>query len=117
MKDVHELKLERRHLMFHGRSNIILFALAVIAGVLLMGSGETVAQQTTPGGGATMEAARISPQDAYQQVTSGKTLLVCAYQSEQICKEIMLKGGISLQEFEQKLPNLKKDQPIIFFCQ
>jgi hypothetical protein len=116
MKDVHELKLERRHFMFYGRSNIILFTLAVIAGVLLMGSSEAMAQQTNPGD-TTIEAVRISPQDAYQKVTSGKALLVCAYQSEQICKEIMLQGAIGLKEFEQKLPELKKDQAIIFFCQ
>lgn len=95
----------------------ILLAFGLIAGVILVSPGETVAQQTNPGSSATTEAVRISPQDTYQQVTSGKALLVCAYQSEQICKEIMLEGGISLQEFEQKLPNLKKDQPIIFFCQ
>ncbi len=102
--------------MFH-KGISILFVFALIVGLLLVCSVETMAQQTTPGSSTTTEAVRISPQAAYQQVTSGKALLVCAYQSEQICKEIMLKGGISLQEFEQKLPNLRKDQPIIFFCQ
>lgn len=100
--------------MFH-KGISILFAFALIAGVLLVGSGETMAQQTNPEENTTMEAVRISPQDAYQQVTSGKALLICAYHNEQICGEIMLKGGISLQEFERKLPELKKDQPIIFF--
>jgi hypothetical protein len=98
------------------KQNIISFALAVIAGVLLMGSGEAMAQQVDRGDTA-MEAVRISPQDTYQQVTSGKALLVCAYQNEQICREIMLQGAIALKEFEQKLPELKKDQSIIFFCQ
>ncbi len=95
----------------------ILLAFGLIAGVIFVSSGETRAQQTDPGSSAATEAVRISPQETYQQVSSGKTLLVCAYQSEQICKSIMLEGGISLQEFERKLPNLKKDQPIIFFCQ
>lgn len=95
----------------------ILLAFSLIAGVILVSSGETRAQQTNPGSSTTTEAVRISPQDTYQQVSSGTALLVCAYQSEQICKSIMLEGGISLEEFEQKLPNLKKDQPIIFFCQ
>ena len=101
--------------MFHRESNCILFALAVMTGVLLMGSSEAMAQQTNPGD-TTLEAVRISPQDTYQQVTSGKALLVCAYQNEQMCRDIMLEGGIALKEFEQKLPELKKDQAIIFFC-
>ena len=99
--------------MYHGRSNIILFSLAVIAGVLLMGSSEAMAQQTNPGD-TIIEAVRISPQDAYQEVTSGKALLVCAYQSEQICKEIMLQGAIGLKEFEQILPELKKISRLSF---
>lgn len=102
--------------MFH-KGICILFAFALIVGVLLVGSGETMAQQTNPEGDTTMEAVRIVQQDAYQQVTLGKALLVCAYQNEQSCSKIMLKGGISLQEFERKLPELKRDQPIIFFCQ
>jgi hypothetical protein len=101
--------------MFHRGSNSILFALAAMAAVLLMSSSEALAQQTNPGDTA-MEAVRISPQDTYQQVTSGEALLVCAYQNEQSCRDIMLEGAISLKEFEQKLPELKRDQAIIFYC-
>jgi hypothetical protein len=116
MKKVQELNLKRRHSMFHRRSNIISFTLSLIAGVLFMSSGESMAQQIKQGDAA-KEAVRISPQGAYQQVTSGKALLVCAYQDEQLCSEIMLQGAIALKDFEQKLPELKKDQAIIFYCQ
>jgi hypothetical protein len=50
-----------------------------------------MAQQVTRGD-IDVEAVQISPQDTYQQVTLGKALLVCAYQNEHICSEIMLEG-------------------------
>jgi len=63
-----------------------------------------------------MEAIRVSPQEAYQEVSSGRALLVCAYESEEACSKRLLRGAISLQEFKSKLSELKKDQPIIFYC-
>jgi hypothetical protein len=89
--------------MFH-KGIIVLFVFALIAGITHVAYCEN------------MEAVRISPQDAHQQVAAGKALMVCAYEDEQACGKIMLEGGISLQEFERKLPELKKDQLIIFFC-
>ncbi len=88
-------------------------AAALLTGLLLMAACAATAQQATP---ASLEVARISPQDAYPQVASGKTLLVCAYANEKTCSTIMLEGAISLQVFESRLAGLKKDQPIIFYC-
>ena len=94
----------------------ILCALSLLlAAVLFMGTGPATAQQAQPEG-AVIAAPRISPQDAHRQVTAGQAILVCAYADEQICGTIMLQGAISLKEFESRLPNLKKDQPIIFYC-
>jgi hypothetical protein len=93
----------------------ILFALSFMAGVLFMSTELAMAQQIQLEG-AIIEAPRISPQDAYLQATSGKALLVCAYEDENTCKTMMLERAISLKEFELKLPGLKKDQPIIFYC-
>ncbi len=101
--------------MFRRGSNCIAFALAVIAEVLLMGFGQTMAQQTNPGD-TTIDAVRISPQEAYQQVKSGKALLVCAYDSEDKFRKMQLEGAISLSEFKSKLPSLTKDQEIVFYC-
>lgn len=101
--------------MFHGRSNKILFAFAIVTGVLFMGACEAMNQRIDREGTA-MEAVRISPQEAYREVTSGRALLVCAYPSEETCRKIMLQGAMSLKEFESRLTKLKKDQAIIFYC-
>ena len=93
----------------------ILCAAALITGLLFMAACAGTAQQATQKG-AKMEVTRISPQDAYPQVTSGQALLVCAYANEKTCSTIMLEGEISLKEFESRLAGLKKDQPIIFYC-
>ena len=93
----------------------IVCAAALITGLLFMAACAGTAQQASPKG-AKMEVTRISPQDAYPQVSSGQALLVCAYANEATCSTIMLEGAISLKEFESRLAGLKKDQPIIFYC-
>ena len=94
----------------------ILCALSLLsAAVLFMGADPATAQQAQLEG-AVIDAPRISPQDTYRQVTSGQAILVCAYADEKQCSTMMLQGAISLKEFESRLPNLKKDQPIIFYC-
>jgi hypothetical protein len=93
----------------------IIFALSFIAGVLFMSTEPAMAQQVQLEG-AVIDAPRISPQDAHLQASSGQALLVCAYEDENECKTIMLERAISLKEFESRLPGLKKDQPIIFYC-
>ena len=80
-----------------------------------MAACATTAQEARQAG-AKIDVARISPQDAYSQVATGKTLLVCADANEKTCSKIMLEGAISLKEFESRLTGLKKDQPIIFYC-
>ncbi len=89
-----------------------LFAvMLVIAGMILLCPGQALTASTEED-----LAERISVQEAYQQVKSGKAILICAYEEEQACKDIMLDGAITLKAFEEKLPELKKDQPIIFYC-
>jgi hypothetical protein len=87
----------------------------LLAAVFFMGTDQATAQQVQLEG-AIIAAPRISPQDAFRQVSSGQAILVCAYEDETKCNTMMLKGAISLKEFESRLPNLKKDQPIIFYC-
>jgi len=94
----------------------ILCALSLLmAAALSMGTDPAMAQQAQLEG-AIIAAPRISPQDTYRQVTSGQAILVCAYADENQCNTMMLQGAISLKEFESRLPNLRKDQPIIFYC-
>jgi hypothetical protein len=62
------------------------------------------------------EVRRIVPAEARRKVSSGEALLVCAYESEALCRRNRLEGGISLAEFTARLPSLDKEQEIIFYC-
>jgi hypothetical protein len=67
-------------------------------------------------GGVDMEPVRISAAEVYGQIKAGKALLVCAYPDEAKCSTMKLEGAISRTEFESRLPGIKKDQPIVFYC-
>ena len=62
------------------------------------------------------EVRRIMPADAWQKVTSGKALFVCAYESEALCRRNHPESGLPLAEFTELLPSLSKGQEIIFYC-
>jgi rhodanese-related sulfurtransferase len=62
------------------------------------------------------EPRRVTPKDIYPKVQSGETLLVCAYDDEAKCRRLHLQGAISLTELKPRLPNLPKDQEIVFYC-
>jgi hypothetical protein len=62
-----------------------------------------------------MEPKRITPEEVYAKVKSGRTLLVCAYEDDTKFKKMQLEGAISLSEFKMKLPSLSKDQEITFY--
>ena len=62
------------------------------------------------------EATRITPEEARRKVQAGEALLVCAYGSDEQFQAMQLEGVISLGEFLQRLPQLKKAQEIVFFC-
>jgi hypothetical protein len=91
----------------------VIFALALMAGFLLIAPCAIAQQQT--GATPTTEPVRISPAAAYQKVNAGNALLVCAYPDDETFKKMQLEGAISLKEFESRLPGLKKDQEIIFY--
>ena len=59
---------------------------------------------------------RISPAEAYQKVKDGTALLVCAYPDDETFRKMQMEGAISFKELEARLPGLKKDQEIIFYC-
>ncbi|MCU0555087.1 MAG: hypothetical protein MUF17_10050 [Syntrophales bacterium] len=96
----------------HGTCGI---AAALILGLLALTACAT-APQPAAQAASKEQVARISPQEAYPQVTAGKALLVCAYENEKNCSTIMLERAITLVEFQSRLAGLKKDQPIIFYC-
>ena len=62
------------------------------------------------------EAVRVSPQEVYQKVRDGKTLLVCGYDDDAKFKAMHLEGAISFSDFKARLASLTKDQDIVFYC-
>lgn len=62
------------------------------------------------------EPSRVTAEEVYSKLKSGKTLLVCAYEDEAKFKKLQLEGAISLSAFQLKLPSLSKDQEIVFYC-
>ncbi|WP_224959549.1 ArsR family transcriptional regulator [Geomonas subterranea] len=62
------------------------------------------------------EARRIQIQEARRKVQAGEALFVCAYDSEEMCGGIRLEKAWTMGEFNARLPEVKKDQEIIFYC-
>ena len=54
--------------------------------------------------------------EARQQVAAGKTLLVCAYESDNEFKNFQLDGAISFRTYKSMLASLAPEQEIIFYC-
>jgi rhodanese-related sulfurtransferase len=62
------------------------------------------------------EPVQISPQEARQKFTSGQALLVCAYDDADKFKANHLEGALSFSQLRSRLPELAKNQEIIFYC-
>ena len=62
------------------------------------------------------EPVRVTPQEVYQKVRDGKTLLVCGYEDDAKFKVMHLEGAISFSDFKARLASLSKDQDIVFYC-
>ena len=62
------------------------------------------------------KVSRITPEETYQKLRVEKALLVCAYESEEQCRNPQLDGAIFLSEFRAKLPAIPKDQELVFYC-
>ncbi len=62
------------------------------------------------------EVVRVTPEETYKKVESGKALLVCAYDDDAKFRLVQLKGALSFSELESKLESLPKNQEIIFYC-
>jgi hypothetical protein len=59
---------------------------------------------------------RISAEDARRAVTSGRALLVCAYEDDAKCRQIALDGAMSFSEFRSREASLDTEQEIVFYC-
>jgi hypothetical protein len=61
------------------------------------------------------EPKRVTAEEVYDKLKSGKVLLVCAYEDEEKFRKLQLEGAISFNTFKSKLPSLSKDQEIVFY--
>lgn len=59
---------------------------------------------------------RISAEEARSKSMAGEAFLVCAYEGADQFSENNLEGAMTWQTFESRLPELSKDQPVIFYC-
>jgi hypothetical protein len=57
---------------------------------------------------------RITPAAAFEKISGGDALLVCAYDDES-CKEILMENTLLKSELEQQMSSLPKSQEIIFY--
>ena len=62
------------------------------------------------------EARRIQIQEARNKVQDKQALLVCAYDSEEMCGGIRLENAMTLGEFNARLPEIPKETELIFYC-
>ncbi len=62
------------------------------------------------------EVKRISAEATRAAVVGGKSLLVCAYQSDEKFQSFHLEGAISFSDFEKRIDELEKNTGIIFYC-
>lgn len=62
------------------------------------------------------EITRTSVTKARELVSTGKALLVCAYEDEALCRRNQLPGSMLRREFEAKVEALPKDREIVFYC-
>lgn len=63
-----------------------------------------------------VQPTRISAEETRRRVSAGSALLVCAYDDDEKFKNNHLQGAISFNEFKSRLPQMAKDQEIIFYC-
>lgn len=59
---------------------------------------------------------RVSAEEIREDVVSGETLLVCAYDDDAKFSRNHLEGAIPLSEFKARVPDLARDDKIVFYC-
>jgi rhodanese-related sulfurtransferase len=62
-------------------------------------------------------AERIRVDEARRHLqASPSALLVCAYDSDEKCRQYWLDGAVTLSDFRARERSLPKDREIIFYC-
>ncbi len=63
-----------------------------------------------------MREKTIDAPQAYRKTHEGRAILVCAYDDEDRCREILLDGAITYGEFLARVDRIPKTTEIIFYC-
>jgi hypothetical protein len=62
--------------------------------------------------------ARVGATEVWQALTSNEELLlVCAYGDDQRFRQVPLVGAIARSQLDAWIPQLPKEQSIVFYCQ
>jgi len=62
-------------------------------------------------------AERIRPEEARRHRRADpNALLVCAYDSDEKCRQNWIDGAITLTDFRAREASLPKDREIVFYC-
>ena len=59
---------------------------------------------------------RIDAHEVNRKLQNGTALLICAYDDEALFKRMKLRGALSLKDLQARLPDLPKNQDIVFYC-
>ena len=62
------------------------------------------------------QAMRIDATQARRKALAGDAILVCAYDDENKCRDILLDGAMTLAQLEATVSERGKDDEIIFYC-
>jgi rhodanese-related sulfurtransferase len=58
----------------------------------------------------------IDAAQARHKAQQGDALLVCAYEDEARCREILLDGAITLRQLRDRLDAVPADAELVFYC-
>lgn len=61
-------------------------------------------------------APRISVDEAYDKVSSGEALLICAYDDDEKCLSMAIAGSITRNHFEREKGRIDPDREILLYC-
>ena len=57
----------------------------------------------------------IDVHDAFEHVSKGSALLICAYESDEKFGRLQLEGAVPLSEFQAKLNEVDEEKELIFY--
>lgn len=58
----------------------------------------------------------VNAQEARKQIEQGDALLVCAYDDEEKCSKLNIDQAMPMSRFRDKLDDIPKSRPLVFFC-